>query len=137
MTDTRPADTVPTPPTNEDATPIIGEPSTFNAELQTDLPDGWRDDVPLLAGFEIDTFRPQGNDSMMALCTGNLNIDNVTAFYADLDNWLKEETPEMPWITEGDSRRLIYVRDAWKLRINLEQGEDGLVMRILVADQAQ
>ena len=127
--------TQPEVPTNENATPQIGDPSTFSADVQTDLPEGWRQDVPLLVGFEIDNFRKQG-DGMMAICHGSLNIDSVTLFYGDLDGWQKNETPAKPWITEGSSRRLTYIRDTWSLMINLNEKYGVLSMTILVVESA-
>ncbi|MCX6645683.1 MAG: hypothetical protein NTY09_04910 [bacterium] len=123
--------TQPEVPTNENATPQIGDPSTFSADVQTDLPEGWRQDVPLLVGFEIDDFRKQG-DGMMVICHGSLNIDSVTMFYSDLDGWQKNETPERPWITENSSRRLTYIRDNSTLLITLDEKDGVLNMRILV-----
>jgi hypothetical protein len=128
-------DTQPEVPTNENATPQIGDPSTFSADVQTDLPEGWRQDVPLLVGFQLDEFRPQG-DGMMAICSGNLDIDTATLFYGDLENWQKSETPQKPWITEGDARRITYIRDNQSLSINLYEQEGTLKMTILVVQQA-
>ena len=123
-----------TTPENESTSPQIGDPATFGADIQTDLPDGWWEDVPLMVGFEIDTFRKQG-DGMMAICRGNLDIDIVTGFYSNLEGWEVDEDPTLPWITEGNSRRLTYIRDEWNLLIRLNlQEDDTLNLTILLID---
>jgi hypothetical protein len=118
-------------PTNEGATPVIGEPSTFDEGTQPTLPEGWREDVPLFEGFVVDEFRGQ-SDGMMAICKGNLDIDTVTQFYSNLEKWQKDPDPERPWVTEGSDRRLTYIQDNLNMVINLTSGEGLLIMSIMI-----
>jgi hypothetical protein len=69
-----------------------------------DLPDGWRDDIPLMQGFEIREFSGLPNGGMFAMTQGDVDPIAVYNFYKELPGW--DVDPDAPVGTHEDDRSL-------------------------------
>lgn len=117
----------------EQGGPQIGEPATFLPEDMVRIPEGWLESVPFMAGFEIDDFRTFDH-GMMAVLHGDLDIERVTGFYSTIEGWDPDPDPELAWTLEGETRKIYYVRDEFKLVITISALDDSLTLTIVVVE---
>ena len=96
------------------------------------LPNGWRDDLPLPEGFEVQEFSA-ANGEMTAITMGEIPVDPVFNFYANLEGW--EKDPNAPWRTDGDQRAIKYVKDDVALFIMILREGEKTRLQLKVAKQ--
>jgi len=121
-----PGDAVPesTPSTNTpDLASIPDDPDPGG------LPDGWRDDVPLMPGFTVKTF-DASHGGMIAMSEGDVPIDEVTDFYSAIDGWVADTGRD--WVTTGSRRALMFTSSEWKLTVTISVSDDKTNLTIMV-----
>ncbi len=96
------------------------------------LPNGWRDDLPLPEGFEVQEFSA-ANGEMTAITMGEIPVDPVFNFYANLKGW--EKDPNAPWRTDGDQRAIRYIKDDVELSIAILREGEKTRLQLRVAKQ--
>ncbi|MCX6647632.1 MAG: hypothetical protein NTY09_14915 [bacterium] len=110
---------------NSEPHPIIPPPGE-----EVDLPDGWPDSIPIMDGLIlIDVFNENelGKNYLSVIANGNVNIDEVTNFYNELDGWKRDWAGSQE--TTGDQRMLNLVKednDTEKVMILIGLHESGL-----------
>jgi len=76
---------------NTETQPIAGGPIGAGSVPYEDLPVGWREDVPLMAGFTVIEF-DTSDGGMMAICEGTVDQASAVDFYQNLEGWEVDES---------------------------------------------
>ncbi len=98
------------------------------------LPEGWRDDVPLMPGFTVLTFNAD-NGGMLALCEGPVAVSDAVTFYENIEGWEIDVRANDPSAHIEFSESLAFRKDQWNLSIWFADNDGSTGLNILVINR--
>jgi hypothetical protein len=85
------------------------------------LPEGWREDIPLMQGFTIENFAVLPNGGMHAQANGNVPVDSAYGYYSgNLPGWETWSDTALQGQTENNGSKIMTLRkDGFNLTISI------------------
>ena len=109
----------------------------FTINDETGLPEGWRDDIPLMQGMKVVRFN-SSEETMNAFLKGDVPIDEVFKFYSNIEGWERDKSQEESLKDEENLKGIVFKKDGKQLTIAMYVADNQTNMNIVVqpADDA-